>query len=308
MIILTSINFMTFFIGIIIVGLTLFLILVISTIIESRHIKTNPYEIYSPKIPKIFDGYKVLYISDFHNGKFGEDNSDLINHIHNINPDIIILGGDMIVGKPQHDTLQTAQFINTVAEKYKIYYTMGNHELRVKLYEKYGDMWENYNAQLSDNISWLCNEYIDIEKGDELIRIYGLDIDKKFYDRHKTPDMDCEYLYNVLGTPNDSNFNLLIAHNPEYFDKYSLWGADLTLSGHNHGGIIYLPLIGGVISTKAKLFPHYDKGLFNKNDKYMILSSGLGSHTIKFRFNNIPEMILLELYNNTHEEIKHVKK
>lgn len=302
---LTGKNNLIYILSVIIILIILLVfILIVSSIVEGSKIRVNPYKISSPKIPNTFNGYKILFISDLHNVTFGKDNNVLISRIEELKPDIILLGGDMLVGKPKKPTVVASKLINNLSDKYPTYYALGNHELRVKLYEKYGDMWENYLLELSTNTNWLINEYIDIARNKDIIRIYGLDIDKSFYNRHHKIKMNDSYLNNTLKNANNDLYNILIAHNPEYFNEYSLWGADLTLSGHNHGGVIYLPLIGGIISTRGRLFPKYDKGLFKENNHYMILSSGLGSHTIKARFNNIPEIILLELYNDTNEKVE----
>lgn len=107
--------------------------------------------------------------------------------------------------------------------------------------------------------------------------------------------METEYLNRVLGNPEKKCFNLLIAHNPDYFDAYADWGADLTVSGHVHGGLMRLPFLGGVISPKLRLFPHYDGGRFEKDGKEMILSRGLGTHTLPIRIFNPGEMVVIRL-------------
>ena len=77
-------------------------------------------------------------------------------------------------------------------------------------------------------------------------------------------------------------FQILIAHNPQYFDEYAKWGADLTVSGHVHGGIVRLPFIGGVISPAIALFPKYDGGHYEIDKKHLILSRGLGTQVRMF--------------------------
>ena len=76
--------------------------------------------------------------------------------------------------------------------------------------------------------------------------------------------MDAAYLKRLLGKPSAGEYNILIAHNPDYFPAYAEWGADLVLSGHVHGGIMRLPLLGGVLSPALRLFPKYDGGLFQE--------------------------------------------
>ena len=96
--------------------------------------------------------------------------------------------------------------------------------------------------------------------------------------------------------PEADRYNILLAHNPMYFESYALWGADLTLSGHLHGGLLRLPVLGGVISPQMKLFPKYCCGLYEKYRRKLLVTAGLGSHSIAFRINNPAEIMLLELY------------
>ena len=99
-----------------------------------------------------------------------------------------------------------------------------------------------------------------------------------------------------IGEANEETYNILLAHNPEYFVSYALWGADLTLSGHFHGGSVRLPFVGGVISPKLQLFPKYDYGLHEKYAKKMIVTSGLGSHSVALRINNPAEVVIIDLF------------
>ena len=103
--------------------------------------------------------------------------------------------------------------------------------------------------------------------------------------------MKKEYLEGLLPEGRQDCFQILLAHNPDYFPAYAAWGADLVLSGHLHGGVIRLPLLGGVISPRLHLFPHYDGGKFTCGNSTMIVSRGLGMHTIPFRFNNPGELV-----------------
>lgn len=87
----------------------------------------------------------------------------------------------------------------------------------------------------------------------------------------------------------------MIAHNPEYFPAYAEWGADLVLSGHVHGGLMRLPFLGGVIAPSMKLFPKYDGGVFEEHGSTMILSRGLGTHTLPIRIFNPGELVVIRL-------------
>ncbi len=142
-------------------------------------------------------------------------------------------------------------------------------------------------------IKLLRNEIIDDE---ELgIRIYGSEIDRRFYKRFRQNIMEPGYMKEILGEPDEKAFNILLAHNPQYFKEYAAWGADLTLSGHVHGGLVRLPLLGGVVSPMVTFFPKYDGGVFKENGKEMILSRGLGPHTIPIRVFNPGELNVIEI-------------
>ena len=108
--------------------------------------------------------------------------------------------------------------------------------------------------------------------------------------------METEYISSLLGQPNSQACNILIAHNPEYFRQYAEYGADFVLSGHVHGGVARIPVLGGVISPSLRIFPKYDGGIFQKRNQtgentVMVLSRGLGTHTIPVRFFNPGELI-----------------
>lgn len=127
------------------------------------------------------------------------------------------------------------------------------------------------------------------------IVIYGSEIDKTYYKRFQVQPMDRNYLKKLLGTPDSHVYNVLIAHNPDYFPQYAGWGADLTVSGHVHGGIVRIPFWGrGVASPGVRLFPKFDGGLFYEADKTMLLSRGLGIHTIPFRLFNPGELWVVD--------------
>ena len=86
-----------------------------------------------------------------------------------------------------------------------------------------------------------------------------------------------------------------MAHNPVYMEAYKKWGADLVLCGHLHGGIVRIPWLGGVISPQFRLFPKHSGELTKEGEQNMVVSKGLGTHTIKIRFLNMAEVIVLHI-------------
>jgi hypothetical protein len=244
---------------------------------------------------RIAEHYRTVVIADLHNKRYGKNNEILIEAIRSINPDSIMVAGDIPVARPGKKLDTALELIGALSKEYKIFYANGNHEHRMELYrETYGDMAERYEAGLkSCGVDRLVNGHEDISEKN--ITVYGSQIDRKYYKRFKKQYMDGDYLESILGKPDRSRYNILIAHNPDYFPEYSKWGADLVLSGHVHGGMVRIPFIGkGVISPNCRLFPKYDGGVFKEGSSTMLLSRGLGMHTIPIRIFNPGEIIVID--------------
>ena len=78
------------------------------------------------------------------------------------------------------------------------------------------------------------------------------------------------------------------------FDTYVNCNVDLVLSGHAHDGQFRLPLIGGLVAPNQGFFPKYDAGLYTDGGTNTVVSRGPGNSIIPFRFNNRPELVLVE--------------
>ena len=247
----------------------------------------------------------ILYFSDLHGVSFGKNNDKLIEAIDSIKPDAIIIGGDMIIDKYKHLKQDSTakenaiSLLNRLCEKYTVYYGLGNHETKSGLNDKLKAEYKNYLYRIDNkNLHIMSNkhEYVTI-KGTRFC-IYGLEIEPKYYSKKKLRKIDADYVFNKLGEEPEHKHSipLVISHNPDSFDACAKWGAEYVLSGHNHGGFVRLPFIGGVIGSNFRLFPKYSAGIY-KHKEYtstMLLSRGLGCHTIKFRLFNKPELIVIK--------------
>ena len=235
--------------------------------------------------------HRFVVLADLHDCRYGEGNRKLINKIHEINPDVILIPGDLTV---KHDSLDDKKvksmlsLLHELCKKYPIYYSPGNHEIRMQNYDAYKHELDHLGIRYAEN-----RELFFPDPG---IRIYGLGLPIEWY-RENLPlgvNQLGAFLHRVRADQ-VGNYTILLAHDPRHFEAYSTWGADLTVSGHLHGGIMRLPFLGGVISPSLGLFPKYDAGVFEKDGKKMVVSRGLGSHTLKFRFFNPPELVVINL-------------
>ena len=207
-------------------------------------------------------------LADLHGSSFGRGNQHLLEKIRAEQPDLICIAGDMTVkdGRGAETALALCRELASICP---VYYAAGNHEVRMDCYGEY------------------C---ANLRKMGVAGGIYY----RKFWEEG---GVSAEELEEQMGMPDPMAFCVLLAHNPEYFDVYREWGADLVLSGHVHGGIARLPFAGGVISPSLRLFPKYDAGLYENGDSTMVLTRGLGTHHIRLRFFNVPEISVINLSN-----------
>lgn len=259
---------------------------------DSHHFVVRTHTVKDKRIKK---RKKAIVIADLHNKKYGKENEILLNTIREINPDCVLIAGDILTAVPGKDMDPAVSFLRELSKNYPVYYGNGNHEHRIKLYpETYGTMAEEFGNSLKESgIEPLVNRHVSFPESG--LSVYGSEIDRRFYKRFHVTEMEPDYLDKTLGKPDESLYTILLAHNPDYFKQYADWGADLVLSGHVHGGVVRIPLWGkGVISPSLRLFPKYDGGVFFEKNTTMILSRGLGAHTIPVRVFNPGEIWVVD--------------
>ena len=264
-----------------IIVLIIVLILIISIIYSHFKIDITNFNVKDKRIDKKL---KILFLSDLHNRNIVKK---LIPIINNINPDIIILGGD-IIDDTKKESNHFFELYNYL-KKYKLYYTFGNHEERMEDEDK-----ELFNKLLSKtNINIVNNSTIDITDN---IKLLGLDNEIETYLKFGKKGLSKDYIVSKLGKIDEKKYNILVSHNPLEFDSYVEYNADLVLSGHIHGGIVRVPFIKGLLSPDISFFPKYDNGEYNLKNTKMIVSRGLGySKRIPFRIFNPAHVVVINL-------------
>ena len=258
--------------------LSLAFLLFIIYYLQNDIIAVSCYEHESPKIPASFNDFKILQISDWHNKDFGPQ---LIQKVENTDPDIIVLTGDFIdVYNP--NKILAFEFLEKLTSKYPVYYITGNHE-KALFKKDYSLKPELKNK----DIIFLENSSSEINKDNESITIYGI--------RDYTYNKNIKYDLSKTIDNENTNFSILLAHQPQYFDTYSKYNVDLVLSGHEHGGQIRLPGIGSIYSHQG-WFADWTEGSHELNNSTMIVSRGLGnSKILPIRLFNQPELVLITL-------------
>ena len=251
-------------------------------------LQLNEYQIKNENLPESFQGFRIAQISDLHNTEIGEENSRLLEIIQRAEPDIIVITGDAI--DSYHTDVEVAlQLIEKAVKIAPCYYVTGNHEARFsrEVYLDFEKKIDGYGVEV------LHDEAVMIERDGEHISLAGLD-DPTFASYHNGIRYSNLSSYIKELFPEDS-FHILLSHRPELFETYVDAEVDLVFSGHAHGGQFRLPFIGGLVAPNQGFFPEYDAGLFSEGRTSMVVSRGIGNSIVPFRFNNRPEVVVVEL-------------
>lgn len=267
---------------------------------ELRHFRVTYYEAASPKLKESKEGITLVFLSDLHNRSYGVKNSRLIRAIKELRPDLILIGGDMLVGKADADPATALDLVRQLPAIAPVFYAPGNHEARLKDDPAYyGDTYRKYEKDLKDaGVTFLENTSAAVRcKGEQLL-LYGLDLPLSTYKKFRKASVTSDTVSECLaksGTDAGDKYKILLAHNPAYMEAYLEWGADLVLSGHLHGGLVRVPGIGGIVTPQGFFFPKYSGEMTQTGDQTAIVSRGLGTHTMNIRMFNMPELIAVHL-------------
>ena len=263
------------------------LILIVWTAWGNAALELNTYTISSRGLPDAFDGYRIAQVSDLHNAEFGDRNQRLLEMLREAEPDMIAITGDLIDSRKTNIAVALA-FAEEAVKFAPCYYVSGNHEARVSEYQ---DLKTGLEAA---GVTVLDDAQVKIEVSGESITVIGANDPSSHADYLTSDAAVMDRKLSELSSEG-AGFAILLSHRPELFDTYVAHDMDLILTGHAHGGQFRLPLIGGLIAPNQGLFPKYDDGLYSEGNTNMIVSRGLGNSIIPFRFNNRPEVVLIEL-------------
>lgn len=264
-------------------------VLIIWTIWGNTALTVNTITISNSRIQTSFFGFKIVQVSDLHNAEFLENNARLLKLLFKNEQDIIVIAGDLI--DAQHTNIDIAlNFVKKAIQLAPIYYVTGNHKASLSQYSILKTGLEMAGVIV------LEDDTVRVKSGSEEISPIGL----------SDPDFTIKMIYSekfllLITTKlkdlidDKSGYTILLSHRPELFQSYADCNVDLVFSGHAHGGQFRLPLIGGLIAPNQGLFPKYDAGLYSDQNTNMIVSRGIGNSIIPFRFNNRPEIVLVEL-------------
>lgn len=247
---------------------------------QTYDLRIHKYELLFPNLPKAFHGLKVLQMTDNHycdvaSPAWFEYVTDKANLLQ---PDLICLTGDLL----GDDNLyrEGIDALRPLTAPLGVWAVRGNHDFYSE--PEIIDYWLQ-----AAGIHTLTNERITLTKDRQAIWLIGIE----------SPYAPVKDWTKLLGSPKTDTFRLAMTHQPDNAPRLAAHGIDLALAGHTHGGQWRLPYIGPLIYP-SKHGRRYDRGLTRTGPKTLLYSStGIGVHTIPFRFNCPPELTLFTLHS-----------
>ena len=225
----------------------------------NNSIETDEAAFTSAALPAGFDGCRIVQLSDLHGKYFGRDNERLYAAVSAAQPDYIFITGDLVDRRTEEPSAYAGEVGAALASIAPTYYVTGNHEWGhgTKTVE------ELKRTLRESGVTVLSNEFVPLTRNGDTIVLAGID-DPNGYADQKSPAVLAREVYAAYDDP----FWLLLAHrNNDFNGYYCRLGADLTLSGHAHGGIWRLPFTDGLIDTTFTLFPSFTSGFYHCTDE-----------------------------------------
>lgn len=251
----------------------------------NNHLVISEYTYKNKKIPKEFNNFTIIHISDLHETLFGENQCDIMKKIKSINPNIIVMTGDML---DKEEFSNALTLINKCVKICPVYFVEGNHEYVSK------SKVDFYLAMIDAGVNIIDNRKATITICNQNINLCGCAMHTGIKTKKDFANITKKIQKLNL---NKNEFNIMLLHRPEFINFLSNFNIDLIFSGHAHGGQ-WRFLNKGIYAPQQGIFPKYTSGIHKEKDTTEIISRGLGNKTIYPRINNYPEIVVCKLLSN----------
>lgn len=268
--------------------------------------RRKEYEITSEKVK---EPLTFVLLADLHGASYGEGNQRLIESIEEEKADFVFAAGDMLCAKKTPKKWgqgAAADLLVKLAERTNVCISRGNHESKMgRNVSRFGQILAEYEEELvRAGVLLFHNVSQEFYVKHTKIKVSGLELGREYFQKLHARKLNQDELEEMLGAgESEEAYHILLAHNPHYGKVYFDWGADLILSGHNHGGVMGFPVCGGVLTPGFRLFDRYTAGRFDKEKQTFIISRGLGDHVPLPRIFNPREYVVIKV--RPVKEIKH---
>jgi predicted MPP superfamily phosphohydrolase len=269
-------------------GLAAFLSSYYSLEFEPSWVDISQVQVSLPKLPKPFQDYKIVQISDLHMGGWMNRThlEDVLLHVREQSPDLIVITGDFVIGHSWSDEIEQAshdfiEVMSPLSLEYKVIGVMGNHD-------HWTDVLKVKSMLSAAGIISLQNDIYRLTKNSEDLYIAGLDDVSE--GKHRLEEVELKLPQNAKA--------ILLAHEPDYATTTSKSGKFMMqLSGHSHGGQVVIPFVGPPVLPRWGR--RYPAGLYQVGEMFLYTNRGIGMTSPFVRFNCRPEITVFTLQTSS---------
>lgn len=246
-------------------------------------------QIYTVESGKVEAPVRLALLTDLHSCDYGEGQRELLDAVEEQDPDLVLLGGDIVDDGPEMPEERALATVEALAERWPTYYVTGNHEYRTGRAEEIKELLAGRGAVVLEGTCAL------VTVGEQTLQICGVD------DPAVGAAVWQSQLEDVTVALEGDVCSILLSHRPERVADYTGRGFDLVLSGHAHGGQWRIPLLGvGLIAPNQGLFPRYAGGTYDLEGTTLVVSRGLARESTRIpRLYNPPEVVVVDLVPET---------
>lgn len=259
-----------------------------SRYISTKGLEVREYGVTNEKLPKAFNGFKIIQLSDLHYGRTVDDKKlkVIASKINELKPDLIVFTGDLIdkdIKITDKKLTSIKAFLTSLDASIAKYAVKGNHDYSNKLFE-------NIMTEASFKILTDESDLIYYKENTPII-ISGFTSSIKSH-----PNYDNVFTaINLTEEEISSYYKILLVHEPDQLLKLTDKNFNLVLSGHSHNGQVRLPVLGAIIKTDGA--KTYYESYYKVDDTDLYISGGVGCSVLNFRFMNKPSFNFYRLYN-----------
>lgn len=246
---------------------------------EAYNLKITTIDFVSQDIPESFTGKKIVFVSDLHQDFYFSQKrtADLVQRINGLSPDIIILGGDYVDAKAEYIS-SCFQELKNLKAKMGVFGVLGNHDYEASAVLTKKAMQEAGIFVLDNKAIWVYSI-----PDNQSIKIGGVEDYLKSF-----PDFSP-----AINDVQESDFVILVSHNPDFSMQLKNNKIDLVLSGHNHGGQV--TFFGKWAYIESPYGQKFRYGLTKTGYTSVYTTSGVGTTFLPLRFFAPPEIVEITL-------------
>jgi predicted MPP superfamily phosphohydrolase len=252
-------------------------------------LKTTHQRIRIARLPRAFEGFTILQLSDIHISPFmtAREIRKVSAIANSLKPDLIVLTGDFVTFDPSTQ-YAVVDALSGLKAPFGVFGSLGNHEIYTHTQASITALFAAIGFRI------LRQENVLVHSGGDAINLIGVDYETNSPQAWGHAGYVRRYLQGVEKLPVPGGVNILLSHNPNTFDRAAHLGIDLTIAGHTHGGQIALEFISKNLCP-ARLVTPYVRGWYQEGNGQLYVNRGIGTIALPIRFEAPPEITVYHL-------------